>query len=174
MSEQKLCMVDIETLATTPDAKIISIGAVDVYGGSWFYEPIDTNYFSQGQRKEDTETLDWWEKQQTRRPDFYATKALATVLGYFIEWYKEQKFTEVWCRGTDFDITILTHAFKFYKFETPWKYNEVRDLRTLVKVFPNIEFPIKYKVHHALIDAIAQSEHLKRILSKIEMWKSSQ
>jgi hypothetical protein len=161
----KPCMLDIETLDTTPTAKILSLGAVAVYGNETWYQEFAT-YLQTG-RTASQAALEWWESKSVK-PN--GNKTLTDGLHEFSEWYKDQQFTEVWCKGSDFDFVILADAYKSMGVETPWKYNEVRDLRTLIKVFPHIKSPAPYSNHHALVDAICQAQHLKELVSYVSQF----
>lgn len=161
----KICMLDIETLDTAPTAKILSIGAVDVYGEDTFYLELDWKY-GQSTRTTSQATSDWWKDQPIPMP--YGDKFLDVALAEFYSWYTTHSFTEVWCKGSDFDFVILADAYrKETENGTPWKYNQVRDFRTLTKLFPFIKSPVPYKVHNALTDAICQAAHLKEIFSYV-------
>lgn len=168
----KICMLDIETLDTAPTAKILSLGAVDVYGKDTWYQEFASRSYDQYGRTTSTDTLSWW-ASQTNMPK--GDVDLKLGLESFSQWYQQYGFTEVWCKGTDFDFVILSHAYKSMDVETPWKYHHVRDLRTLIKVFPNVKSPAPYSNHHALVDVICQAQHLKEILSYVnrKIWSHS-
>lgn len=60
----------------------------------------------------------------------------------------------IWCQGTDFDIPILTHLLRDFGLSPTWKYNNVRDARTLIKCMhptPNARNPSK-NAHRAAED----------------------
>jgi hypothetical protein len=171
-------MLDIETLATTVDAVICSIGAVDVYGNDTFYEEIDPG--SQWNRRSSEETLSWWDSIGKTPPGRHSDPNLDDVLNRFTSWYNKHKFTEVWCNGSDFDFVILTDAYRKSLHnsdpenkKTPWEYNHVRDLRTLRKVLPHIKSTVHYANHNALVDAICQSVHLKELLNEANRIKTT-
>lgn len=168
MSQLKLCSLDIETLDTKSTAKIISIGAVDVYGDESFYVEIDP---FQMHRTESVDTKTWW-LQQPYMPD--GRLKLYQALEKFAAWYKIQEFTEVWCRGTDFDITILAHAFAQNQLAVPWEYNHPRDLRTLGKLFPHVKAPYRWGAHHALCDAMNQAIYLQELLGYVKRFGFNQ
>ena len=162
MSQAKICMLDIETLDTVPTAKILSLGAVDVYGEADWY--AEFGHYQYG-RTVSTETLEWWQ-QQRAMPN--GSENLKAGLQRFYDWYKEQAFTEVWCKGTDFDFVILRDAFKGADVPIPWEYNQVRDLRTLMKLFPECKLAFRNRIqHHALADAAHQAYQLQEILKHV-------
>ena len=76
---------------------------------------------------------------------------------------------EIWANGTDFDVTILTHAYKtVLKQSPPWKYNMVRDCRTIYKVFGGVERPNGSVEHDAVEDCIFQAKSLAETVRKIK------
>ena len=79
----------------------------------------------------------------------------------------------VWSQGANFDICILDHMFRHVGLTSPWKYNAVRDTRTLYDYIPENAWPVRQGTHHnALDDAKYQAEcvivamkHLNRLAS---------
>lgn len=156
-------MIDIETFDTAATAVILSIGAVrmdmeslSVIHDQTFYVECDSN---QPSRTRSNDTLKWW-LQQGGCPCL-GTVQLPQALKSLTNWVLEG--VEIWCKGTDFDTTILAHAYKQHSLEVPWKYNSVRDCRTIFKTFPS---PIAYPSnnHNALEDAKNQAAQLVDIL----------
>lgn len=166
-------MVDIETLGLQPSSVILSIGAVVFDNISLEHIPedfyVELNSDQPG-RTCDKSTIEWWSKQSIKRPEgrldlFEASDSL-------LNWTRKivgAGEVEVWANGTDFDITILTHMYRNIQNFIPWKYNEVRDYRTLYKLFPEIKRPEmdKSKKHNALEDAKHQAAHAEMILNHI-------
>ncbi len=160
-------MVDIETLDTTPTAVILSIGACTIE----VEEPRDRELFyypcklEQPNRTIGPDTLEWWVKQvQSGNPLPIGNLYLAEVLGKFGQWlYSLPGPPIMWSKGTDFDIVILRNAMEQLGHRIPWKYNHVRDMRTIKKLFPlDTEFPFVGTPHNALDDAINQALYLQR------------
>ena len=164
------CMIDIETLATTVDSVILSIGAVNIdnfYDS--FYVEVETEVGQEGRRTEKS-ALDFWEKHKEIMPK--GKHLLYDSVRAFRFWYLARpgrRFDEVWCQGTDFDIAILKHVFDSFDLLTPWKYSAVRDLRTIRK-FLQLTVPESIKnecAHNALADAKFQANVLKEILKVV-------
>ena len=154
-------MVDIETLDVAVTAKILSIGACTIVptdaGRHEFYREL---YPHQPSRTESQSTLDWW-KQQANMP--HGTLDLASALQQFSQWIASLRTTPIiWCKGLDFDVAILNHAFRQCAIQIPWKYNHVRDCRTLEWIFEDkIDKSIENtNSHNALSDAKYQRERL--------------
>ena len=164
-------MVDIETLGLQPSSVILSIGAVvfDNFADKLdFYVELVQK---QSGRTCDLETINWWNQQTIPIPN--GTDSLYSALDKFRSWIKlvhTEGDLEIWANGTDFDITILTHAFiQVDDLPVPWKYNAVRDYRTLYKLFPEVPRPKmdSSKKHNALEDAKHQAAHAEAIFEHI-------
>lgn len=158
-------MVDIETLDVIPSAVILSMGAAvitDSLTPMTFYIELDAN--DQYERTKSQSTIDWWSKQIDGLMPKGETNIAAGLLK-FSTWISSLRADPIiWCKGTDFDTAILSHAYNQYKLTVPWKYNSVRDFRTVKKLFPSYNFPANPHAHDALADAKHQAEELKAIL----------
>lgn len=164
-------MLDMETLGRSHDAVILSIGLVefDLCGathGTELYLELHTA--SQDRNTIEIDTVKWWVDQlklgnkipwDGTTPPYWACMEIERVLG--------EGTYELWANGTDFDIPKLEHLFKSNGCPIPWKYNQVRDLRTLAKLFPEIDWPENPQKHNALQDAICQADHAARLLRRI-------
>jgi len=162
-------MLDIETLGTGPDAVILSIGAcsvaTDQFGRPWvtYYDEIDP---TQAGRVTDISTVIWWMEQSLKgtTPPMCGIRPIEEILGDFNSWLHDDFIRPivVWCKGTDFDIKILTHAMKQHNIKPAWKYNNVRDCRTVFELFPVAKeaIPANENPHNALEDAIHQAAQL--------------
>ena len=170
-------MVDLETLATTSDAVILSIGAVrfdldaglvfDGVGGParFFYTAISID--SQKDRAISGSALAWWLMQSAdaQKVFFDVDKvSLEDALADLDEWIDPQPGNEstVWSNGADFDLPMLVHAYDQLDMTLPWKPYAGRCYRT----YKNLPGSRAVKVgrqglhHNALDDAIFQARHL--------------
>lgn len=157
-------MIDLETLATGPDACILTIAAqafdplVRGYYSQQYYARI--TFESQEARSIEQGTIDWWATQPTAaREEAFAEHGRVPLdqaldeLGRLI-WHSKR----IWAQGPTFDMTILEHAYKSYQKPLPWKYFQVRDSRTLFGLVPSLN---KYPAsHHALEDCRRQIDLL--------------
>lgn len=162
--------LDIETLATTPDAVILSIGAVAFSTKSGEVE-VDNAYYSgalvpvQMARRVCPDTQKWWASQNVEayRAAFNGTVPLDTALKGLVEWGQKYKSCYWWGNSPSFDMVILENALSSYRMEPPWKFWNTRDLRTIKylasraggKAYPK---PPQGEAHNALSDAINQAE----------------
>lgn len=154
-------MVDIETYDTKPSAVILSIGADVILGSGEFYQELDIS--TQYERTASIATKEWWAKQGN--PPIHGTVTLHDALTNFATFLAVLPSEPIiWCKGTDFDVAILTHAYQALYRSVPWKYNNVRDCRTVFKL-AGINPP--KASHNALEDAIMQSDYLCKALEKL-------
>lgn len=181
MSEipSKNVMIDAETLATTADAVILSIGAVKfdlakgrVHNDDGFYCSISVESNLDLKRRISEDTLIWWMKQPAEaQVVFHEPKeTLAQALLEFSDWLATDDYV-VWSNGADFDIPMLQHAYTQLQMETPWKFWNSRCFRTL-KNLPgakNISVPPSGIKHNALADAYNQAQMAVAIYQKILM-----
>ncbi len=165
-------MVDIETLATSHDAAILSIGAVrfDPFGEEIdltgaFRANIDLQDNLNADRKVDGGAFEFWMQQPDNvRLGLLANKeGLFTALQKLINWYRGGRMTRVWSHGATFDAVILGSAFDAVNLPSPWHWRDVRDTRTLFDLaFKNGRAPeppplLRANKHDALADAIRQA-----------------
>ena len=169
-------MVDLETLGRGPDAMVLSIGAVvfdpvDGKGlGERFYVEIDPET-SPG--KMDVGTVHFW-MQQAKDGNFPPMNGTARHEWAFQEFYTwlqakcnyQLNNLIIWSNGTDFDIPKCKNP--------PWKYSNVRDCRTIFKVFGLPEdMPPSQNHHNALADAEWQAVYLINILKNFKLGDSN-
>lgn len=166
-------MLDLETLATTADAVILSIGAVrfDLDAGLVFDEPESLFYRSisidsQPGRKISGDTLAWWmmQSKQAQAVFFEPNGTLDDALLALSIWVDPQPGTEpyVWSNGADFDLPMLVHAYEQHDATLPWAPYSGRCYRTY-KNLPGaraIKTVRQGEHHNALDDAIFQARHL--------------
>ena len=165
MSQNKVhVMVDIETYDVIPSAVILSLGACTIRDSAagCFYTEFDPN--TQSDRTTSASTIEWWKRQGEDKIPNKSTTYLEDGLRKFSFWLSSLRAEPIiWCKGTDFDVAILADAYKYYNMRIPWKYNNIRDMRTLKKCHPQLTYIENPNPHHALQDAIYQTHHLQQI-----------
>lgn len=173
MASLKNVMVDLETLAVTADAVVVSIGAVKFthkkIEDSAFYTTVSVNSNLNLGRRVDENTLSWWMSQPETARKVFSQPAVTVeeALSQFAHWLGDDPVF-MWANGADFDLAILQHAYAQLGLEVPWKFWNNRCFRT-VKSFSKVRAPAAPSVaHNALDDAIAQARHLQLI------WKETQ
>jgi len=169
----KHLMVDLETLATTPNATILSIGAVtfdpnsdDIY--DTFYQRVDLDSFEGLDSFIDDNTIEWWSRQdKAAQEEAFNPEGrvdVRTVLDEFAVFCRGS--SKFWSHGSTFDIIILEHYFRQIGQSYPWKFWEVRDTRTLFDLGFDPEMPQANK-HHALEDAVRQTIGVQTMFRKL-------
>jgi exodeoxyribonuclease VIII len=168
-------MIDLETLATTPDAAILTIGAclfdprgTDIH--KTFYQRIQLETQEKYNRVINEDTLAWWSKQDKQiQEDAFGegndridlTEAMKKLYTFGLG------TSNVWSHGAIFDIVILEDVCKKLQQAVTWKFWEVRDTRTLFDL-ANVSINIEGK-HNALNDAIAQSKAVQQSYAKLKL-----
>jgi 3' exoribonuclease, RNase T-like len=169
--KQSHIMLDIETLATGPNAVMLTIGAIrfdpfaddtnsyegDIITMDTFYRRVDPESFTWPEAHVDDGTLEWWSKQSPEVREEAFTEVdrhdIRAVMQDFFKWMN-QGYHSVWANGPAFDIVILETINKHIERGNPWKYWQVKDARTVYGLIehkrPNP------RLHHALWDCWSQ------------------
>ena len=168
----KHIMLDCETLGTTANAVILSIGAVkfdlvsDKIDDAGFYASIDIESNLEYGRRIQEDTLLWWLKQDAAAQQVFheAKTNLAEAMIDLSDWIGDDSYT-VWSNGADFDLPMLAHAYSQIGVEVPWKFWNSRCFRTY-KNLPgakDIRLPALGVKHNALSDAYQQAQTVQAI-----------
>jgi hypothetical protein len=178
--------IDLETLGTSPDSVILSIGAVAVCAETGqtlkFYSGCSIE--SQAHRTISQSTLKWWEDQspEARKALDYAKSdecpTLAEALNELTIWLGQLGMTHdvyPWGNGSDFDIAMLNHAYKQISDFVPWNFRSSRDMRTLYDITLRFGMDIRASTqrvgthHNALDDAQFQANVVMESLRQIDL-----
>lgn len=166
-------MVDLETLATSPDAVILTIGAVlfDPYSTriyDKFYVRVDIDSCDKLGMQVNESTIEWWGKQSKEAQDEAFGEENRLPIEEAIE--KFHKFAwnseAYWSHGSIFDINILETYYRKLNKATPWQFWQIRDTRTVFDLGYDPELP-KVTAHNALEDANAQAIGVQTVMRKI-------
>ena len=147
-----IAMLDCETLGVKPGCPVAQIACI-----LW---DTDRNEFVEtfecfirvkiGDPTADTDTVKFWFNQDDSLRDYVLENPAAQYevagFGAFYLWHKclEEKPTIWWAKGMDFDFPIIETKMRQFGFNPPWKYNNRRDFRTVLKGFgydTKSEFP---------------------------------
>lgn len=171
-------MVDLETMGTSNDAAIVSIGAVaftdDGEMLGTYYMPVDLESSMENGGLVDASTILWWMKQSdVARGEFTAkpTVSIVDALLSFEEFWDDMAGENgvLWGNGATFDNVILGSAYSRIGLKTPWKFRNSLCYRTMKNQYPNILPDETDGIHHnALHDAEFQTLHLIKILKHIK------
>lgn len=178
-------MVDIETLATTPNSVVITIGAIrfdpfaddresfegDTILMDTFYRRIDPESFNWPSAHIDDNTLAWWAKQSPE-VQFEAftdddRHPIQEVMRDFHRWCGG--YNTMWANGPAFDIVILEEVCKQLHRGYPWQYWQVKDTRTVYGLVEH-ERP-NPRLHHAAWDCWSQIVALQSCFRNLNIKK---
>ena len=171
----KHLMVDLETLATSPNAQILTIGAVtfnpngyEVYNE--FYLRVDVDSCSTLDTYVDDSTIKWWADQDKAAQDeAFDPSNRVDIKEAMDKFYKFcMGSSRFWSHGAAFDIVILEHYFRKLGKPYPWNFWDVRDTRTLFDLGFDPDMPQGSK-HDALQDAIRQAVGVQNIYAKMKI-----
>ncbi len=172
-------MIDLETLGTTPDSIILSIGACrfdldsDKIDDAAFYTSIAPAEQQKLGRTFSDDTLVWWMQQPAEARAVFGEpkESLQSALTDLADWFAVTGAKFIWSNGASFDIPMLNHAYKGFDLESPWEFYDERCLRTF-KTLPgmkDLKVPNALK-HNALQDAIAQAKLAQAIQARLTSW----
>lgn len=171
----KHLMVDMETMAVTPNAVVLSLGAVhfNPYGSGYsdkIYFRINIDDQDALNREVDPSTLDWWSKQdpaimeEAFSPDNRISLVDAMDQFHKFAWGCD-KF---WSHGATFDLVIIENIYRQLNKPLPWNYWQLRDTRTLFDLGFDPDMPTGSK-HDALQDAIRQAVGVQNMYRKLNI-----
>lgn len=179
-------MLDMETMGNSPDAPIVSIGAVFFdpstgNTGAEFYQVVSLESSMSFGMKPDASTIQWWLKQSSEARSAIlvdGAMGLREVLELLADFIAENAANgshsvQVWGNGCSFDNVILRRAYVLT--ETPFAvpfWND-RDVRTMVElgksvgINPRFDIPFEGDLHNALSDARHQVKYVSAIWKRL-------
>lgn len=167
-------MLDLETLGTIPGSAVISIGAVqfDLAGnlGKTFQQNIRATSCREVGLVEDPATHEWWAKQSedARQRVLKDRVSVTEAAAKFHTWFIGCKAEFVWGNGATFDVTLWEAVCRKMGVSAPWKFWNVRDMRTVIHLCDlDVRTMNRVGVHHdALDDAKFQVKCVAAALKK--------
>lgn len=164
-------MIDIETLSVLPTASILTIGAIkfnrrgklpSLDNMDTFYKRISLESCKRAKLHISEETIRWWKSQnEESKKEIFSPNDRYDLKQTLIElknWIPKNAY--VWAQGPVFDITILENAYKQCNVEIPWKFYNVRDVRTVLDI---CDICKETQVsHNALDDCFQQIKLLRK------------
>ena len=163
-------MIDLETMGTTPDSVVLSCGAVmfDPESGV-VMDKLSKHWVLQIQNQLDAgrvisgDTLKWWigQSDEAIRSWNKGEGSCANLVEFrenMDTYWCRSKAKYVWSHGSIFDVAILENMMEG---QTPWKFWDIRDTRTLLHAAGIDQglrdYRDKSSHHNAEADAIAQA-----------------
>lgn len=178
----KHVMIDLETLGTSTDAVVASIGLVrfdnkfKVEADGRLYLRLNLKEQQSQGRAVCADTFAWWMQQSPEARSMYINTPkdngnhsylLNAVAPFFAG------VDGVWGNGADFDNLILGSLFDSYAIKRPWSYSKNRCFRTMRAVSSaqgDGVPPERVSTHHnALDDAEYQVIWLKEICERLDI-----
>ncbi|MFS3466879.1 3'-5' exoribonuclease domain-containing protein [Citrobacter freundii] len=179
-------MIDMETMGNSPDAPIVSIGAVFFdpstgNTGAEFYRVVNLESSMSFGMKPDASTIQWWLKQSSEARSAILVdeamglrESLELLADFIAENAANGSHTvQLWGNGCSFDNVILRRAYALT--ETPFAvpFRNDRDVRTMVElgksvgINPRYDIPFEGDMHNALSDARHQVKYVSAIWQRL-------
>jgi hypothetical protein len=171
----KHLMVDMETMAVSPNAVVLSLGAVHFnpwgngYGDKIYFRINIDDQDALG-REVDPNTLDWWATQDPAIMEeaFSLDNRIPLVEAIDIFHKFAWGCDAYWSHGATFDLVIIENLYRQLGRPVPWNYWQLRDTRTLFDLGFDPDMP-KGGKHDALQDAIRQAVGVQNIYAKMKI-----
>ena len=168
-------MIDIETLATQPDAVILTIGALKFNPksnaeGDTIYHRLDVDSQLKMVRRVDEDTVAWWGKQTLAvREEALGTSNRDPIDVVFDSISRFMVGVDnIWAQGPVFDIALMENLLRQVKRPCPWHYWQIRDSRTLFKLLNEDPRPKNFEgAHNALTDCYHQAKAVQKVFRQL-------
>lgn len=182
-------VVDTETLATDKRALVLTLSAVrfnryavdlpdfDFDNGSPVMDGETTLHFKLNVTEQllagrtvDPGTVKWWNnRSEEARASIINGHSVSTreALALFSGFVQG---AQLFARGTDFDPPILASLFEDFGLPVPWRFNQVRDVRTYIDALSggtkgyleNWQDPDWFVSHNSLHDCIRDAMQMQQ------------
>lgn len=170
-------MLDLETLATSPDSVVLTFGAIkfdpfdaekEMTQGLYFRINVDEQI--ELGRHVDNGTVEWWGRQSEAVREEALGEHNRVSLDEFTK--ELNKFVvganRIWAQGPVFDIVILENLYRQLGKPTPWQYYTIRDSRTLLKALGD-DREGGALLHNALADAVSQAQAVQSAVKRYKL-----
>lgn len=171
----KALMVDLETMAVTPRAVVLTLGAVHFnphgngYGDKLYFR-ISIDDQDKLNREVDPNTLEWWSKQDpVIMEEAFSDEDRVPLVDAIDQFHKFAWGCDTfWSHGATFDLVIIEDIYRQLGKPVPWQFWQLRDTRTLFDLGYDPEMP-KGGKHDALQDAIRQAIGVQNMYTKLKI-----
>jgi hypothetical protein len=145
-------MIDLETMSTHPsNAVVLSLAAIpfELFAAGPKHGPtlkrvLNINeQLMKGREVLASTQAFWMDQPEEARAHWFDARLqvqVAEVLCELADFVREHKPERIWANGIVFDIGNLETLFRQFGVPVPWKYNVPRDMRTVCREFPAINF----------------------------------
>jgi exodeoxyribonuclease VIII len=171
----KALMLDLETMATGPNATVLTLGAVtfNPWGNGYsdkLYFRVDIDDQDALGREVDPVTLDWWSKQSPATMEEAFSPNDRIPLKEAVDRFHKLAWgcDTFWSHGATFDLVIMENLYKQLGKPLPWNFWQLRCTRTLFDLGWDPDMP-KANKHNALEDAIRQVAGVQNIYRKLNI-----
>ncbi len=182
INEFEHVMIDIETLSTKNNARILTISAVKfnlleenqnkIENELEMLIDQDLTYEEMQAFDINVDTMSWWEKREKEIYEYNFKKEPRINLKDALIRLNEflgKSTKHFWCQGMNFDPIILEHAYSFYGLKPVWKFYEWRDSRTIIKLLYEYNPPNSNQNNHKSIDDCKnQIKNLKHVINMLQ------
>lgn len=175
MRDRNHMVFDIETLAKSANAVVLSIGAAILRpDGSM----TSTRWVIKRQpqvalgRVIDPDTVSWWMSQdeEARKISFPGEERemdyVDGALDQIMDQWREHQCSMAWGYGAAFDLAILESLYRDMDMGVPWTYKQQGCLRTISSLYPEVPREKPFCPHDPLSDAIAQALWLRSLMDR--------
>lgn len=175
--------IDLETLGTATGSVITQIGLCAFNaqgydgGSSATLIRVDPQSAIDAGFTVSWATISWWLQQSESARLSMAScegRSIRLALHDMENWFSQWCVPDfrVWGHGATFDIGLLENALTRLGLPIPWSYRNVRDLRTLAALAPEVEKPAPHVEHTAMEDAVAQAHRIQNLYRAVkrESW----
>lgn len=170
-------MIDLETLATSPNASVLTIGAIrfDPFNNDIdsptcekLYLKVDLDSCDELGLEVNDDTIEWWGQQSKEAQDeAFSAEGRIHIREAFDKLYKFcWGAKRVWSHGASFDTVICENIFRKLNKACPWSFWQVRCTRTLFDIGIDPKRPPVLK-HHALEDAWNQAVGVQNVFQRL-------
>jgi DNA polymerase III epsilon subunit-like protein len=170
-------MIDLETLSTSANASILTIGAVkfDPFNNEIdnptcekLYLKVNLDSCDELNLDVSDSTIEWWGQQSKEaQEEAFSIEGRIHIREAFNRLYKFcWGAKRVWSHGAAFDVVICENVFRKLNKAVPWNFWEIRDTRTLFDLGIDPQRPPVLK-HHALEDAWNQVVGVQNVFQRL-------
>lgn len=164
-------MIDLETLGKSAAAPVIEIAMVEFDLKGATYDSFETLVEPNLKVSQcDFSTITWWTQQseEARRSVFNPKDRVMynDMLDMIDKFILGKKQHNIWCHAT-FDMPILSLIYHNMGRIAPWGHRNVKDIRTLTYLAPNVETPRLGINHTAKGDCLSQIRYVTAMLNKL-------